>query len=139
MYRTGITCLTISAALLAAACDNSGPRRGATASEIALAREKDKRVADSMAADAKTKDEYARDVRKQLDQFDRMYSELNDRARRAEGQAKLELDAKVAHAKLKHNAASKKLDELMFASSTRWKSAQAEMASALAEVNKAFE
>jgi hypothetical protein len=139
MHHPGIAPLILSAALLAVGCAKNEVRYAKTDAELVEAMARDKSLADSIAADAKRKDEYARDIRRQLDEFDKKYAELRNRAVEAEGQTKMDLESKIAQAKVKRDAAARKLDELKDASSTRWKSCQDEMASALADVKKVFE
>jgi hypothetical protein len=66
---------------------------------------------DPEAAKAK-RDEYVREMSKRLDELNVKYEELKGRASKAEGQAKQDLDKKLNDAKVKRDAAAKKLDEL---------------------------
>ncbi len=71
--------------------------------------------------DAKVKrDEYAREMQKQLDELDKKYKALEDRAAKAEEKDKKDLEKKVADAKVKRDAAAKKLDELKEAAPGHW-------------------
>ncbi|MFA6244249.1 MAG: hypothetical protein WC655_25120 [Candidatus Hydrogenedentales bacterium] len=59
-------------------------------------------------------------MQKQLDVFKDKYGELKDRASKAEGQAKPDLEEKRAQAQTKLDAAGRKLDEPKSASADRW-------------------
>ena len=94
------------------------PTKGADGStEFKITVAKDAAETTTEAAKAK-RDEYAREMSKRLDELDAKYEELKGRAAKAEGQAKKDLDKKVEEAKVKRDAAAKKLDELKEAAPT---------------------
>ncbi|MFA6244898.1 MAG: hypothetical protein WC655_28400, partial [Candidatus Hydrogenedentales bacterium] len=65
-------------------------------------------------------EEYTVAMQKQLDVFKEKYGELKERASKAEGQTKTDLEAKRAQAEVKLDEAGRKLDELKSASADRW-------------------
>ena len=99
------------------------PTKGADAStelSITVAKQTAGAV-DAKAEAAKAKrDEYAREMQKQLDALDVKYEELKGRAAKAEGQAKKDLEKNLAEAKVKRDAAAKKLDKVKKSDATRW-------------------
>jgi hypothetical protein len=90
-----------------------------------------------VAAKAK-RDEYARDLQKELDKIDAKYEELKASAAKAEGQAKKDLDKKVEEAKVKRDAAAKKLDELKEAPPDRWEKIKEGAENAFDDLKKIF-
>jgi uncharacterized membrane protein len=115
------------------------PAKGADAShdlKVTVAKQTAKEIEDS-AAHAK-RDEYAREMHKQLDALDAKYEDLKGRAAKAEGQAKKDLDKQVADAKAKRDAAAGKLDELKKADASRWEKLKGEVGSAFADLKKMF-
>jgi hypothetical protein len=111
------------------------PTKGADAShelKITVAKDPD------VAAKAK-RDEYAREMHKQLDQLDAKYEELKASAAKAEGQAKKDLEKKVEEAKVKRDVAAKKLDELKEAAPDRWEKVKEGVGSALDDLKKVFQ
>jgi hypothetical protein len=115
------------------------PTKGADASnefKLTVAKQTAKEI-DAAAAKVK-RDEYAREMHKQLDALDGQYEDLKSRAAKAEGQAKTDLDKQVAEAKAKRDTAAAKLDELKKADATRWEKIKDEVGSAFADLKKMF-
>jgi len=90
------------------------------------------------AAEAKW-EQYKADLQKEWDRLSVKMNELSDRAAKAEGQAKIELDAKVAAAKVKMDAAGERLEEMKSASADRWEKIKEATANAFEELKKAFD
>jgi hypothetical protein len=110
------------------------PTKGADSShEFKITVAKDPEVA----AKAK-RDEYAREMHKQLDALDAKYEELKASAAKAEGQAKKDLEKKVEEAKVKRDVAAKKLDELKEAPPDRWEKIKDGVGSAFDDLKKMF-
>jgi DNA primase len=107
---------------------------GSTEFKITVTEDKD--VA-AKAAKAK-RDEYARDMHKQLDELDAKYEELKTSAAKAEGQAKKDLEKKLEEAKVKRDAAAKKLDELKEAEPERWEKIKDGVGNAFDDLKKVF-
>ena len=111
------------------------PTKGADAThEFKITVTKDPEVA----AKAK-RDEYASEMHKQLEGLDAKYEELKTRAAKAEGQAKKDLEKKVGEAKVKRDAAARKLDELKVAAPDRWEKVKEEVGNAFDDLKKLFE
>ncbi len=110
------------------------PTKGADGStEFKITVAKDPEVA----AKAK-RDEYAREMRKQLDVLDAKYAELKASAAKAEGQAKKDLEKKVEEAKVKRDTAAKKLDELKEAAPDRGEKIKDSVGNAFDDLKKMF-
>jgi hypothetical protein len=92
---------------------------------------------DTEAAKAK-RDEYAREMQKQLDDLDAKYEELKAGAGKAEGQAKKDLEKKLEEAKVKRDAAAKKLGELKEAAPDRWEKIKDGVGTAFDDLKKVF-
>jgi len=115
------------------------PTKGADAShdlKVTVAKQTAKEIEAS--AERAKRDEYARDMHKQLDALDVQYEDLKGRAAKAEGQAKKDLDKQVAEAKVKRDAAAGKLEELKKAEPGRWEKLKGEAGSAFADLKKMF-
>ncbi len=113
------------------------PTKGGDGStQMKLAVTEDKDVA-AKAAQAK-RDEYAATMQKQLDGLDAKYEELKTSAARAEGQAKKDLEKQLDEAKVKRDAAAKKLGELKDASPDRWEKVKDGVGSAFEDLKKVF-
>jgi uncharacterized membrane protein len=115
------------------------PAKGADAShdlKVTVAKQTAEEI-EASAARAK-RDEYAREMHKQLDALDAKYEDLKGRADKAEGQAKKDLDKQVVDAKVKRDAAASKLDELKKAEPGRWEKIKGEVGSAFADLKKMF-
>ncbi len=107
---------------------------GSTEMKIAVTADKD-----MTAEGAKAKrDEYARDMHKQLDELDAKYEELKASAAKAEGPAKKNLEKKLEEAKVKRDAAAKKLDELKEAAPDRWEKVKDGVGNAFDDLKKVF-
>jgi len=140
MRCPGILSLTLSAALLLAGCEANTSSTPETKAKIANAREKIGEAAEATTEAAKAKrDEYALEMHKLLDDLDVKYEKLKDRAARAEDQAKVDLDQKVADAKIKRDAAAVKLDELKKASAEEWVKVKEGVGNAFDDLKKVFE
>jgi hypothetical protein len=115
------------------------PTKGADAStefKVSVAK---KAAVDAKAEAAKAKrDEYVLQMQKQLDVLDVKYEALKSSAAKAEGQAKKDLEKVLAEAKVKRDAAAKKLDELKKADETRWEKIKDGVGSAFEDLKKAF-
>ena len=107
---------------------------GSTKLELAVSEDKD--VA-AKAAQAK-RDEYAAAMQKQLDELDVKYEELKTSAAKAEGQAKKDLEKQLEEAKVKRDAAAKKLGELKEASPDRWEKIKDGVGNAFDDLKKLF-
>jgi hypothetical protein len=135
MRYLGILSLALFAALLPLACNSS-----TTTSSVSNAREKIGEAADATAAAARAKrDEFARDMQKQLDELDAKCKALEQRAADAKGDAKKDLDEKVKVARAKRDTAAKKLNELKEASHDRWEKAKDGVGKAFEDLKKVFE
>jgi len=119
------------------------PTKGADAvaeMKISVAKQEPGSAVSTAADAAKAKwDEYTAAMQTQLEQFKAKYAELADRAAKAEGQAKADLDVKVAEAKTKLDAAALKLDELKSAGADRWEKVKEGVANAFDDLKKIFE
>jgi len=104
------------------------------------ANEKIREAADATNEAAKEKrDAFAREMHKKLDELDAKYDDLKTRASKAEGQAKTELEKKLEVAKVKRDAAGKKLTELKEAGADRWEKVKDGVSNAYDDLKKAFE
>jgi uncharacterized membrane protein len=115
------------------------PTKGADASnelKVNVAKQTAKEI-EATAARVK-REEYAREMHKQLDALDVQYEDLKGRAAKAEGQAKKDLDNQLAEAKAKRDTAAGKLDELKKVDATRWDKVKDEVGSAFADLKKMF-
>jgi hypothetical protein len=104
---------------------------GSTEFKIAVAKDPE------VAAKAK-RDEYAREMSKQLGELDAKYDELKTSAAKAEGQARKDLEKKVEEAKVKRDAAAKKLEELKEAAPDRWEKIKDGVGNAFDDLKKMF-
>jgi len=97
-------------------------------------------VAKDAEVTAKSKrDEYVREMHKQLDELDAKFEELMASAAKAEGQAKKDLEKKVEEAKAKRDAAVKKLQELKEAAPDRWEKIKDSVGNAFDDLKKMFQ
>jgi len=78
-------------------------------------------------------------MHKRLEEFDGKCKQLEGRITKAEGQAKKDLEKKLEEAKVKRDAAAKKLDELKEAGADRWEKVKEGVGSALDDLKKVFE
>jgi hypothetical protein len=119
------------------------PSKGADAvaeMKVSIAKQEPAEAATEAGDVAKAKwDEYNAAVQTQWAQFNAKFEELKDRAAKATGQAKTDLDAKVAEAKVKLDEAAVKLDELKSASADRWEKVKEGVANAFEDLKKIFE
>jgi len=69
----------------------------------------------------------------------RKYEDLKGRAAKADDQAKKDLEKRLEQARVKRDAAAKKLDELKEASVDRWEKVKEGVGNALNDLKKAFE
>lgn len=140
MRFTGILSLALSAAPLLLGCGTNTSSTPATNSKVSNAKDKIRDAVDATTEAAKAKrDEYAREMSKRLDELNVKYEELKGRAAKAEGQAKKDLEKKLVEAKLKRDAAAKKLDELKEAGADRWEKVKEGVGSALDDLKKVFD
>ena len=84
-------------------------------------------------------EQYKADLQKQWDALSVKMAELSERAAKAEGQAKVDLDARVAAAKVKMDAAGERLKEAQDASADRWEKIKEATGKAFEELKKAFD
>ena len=129
--------LVISAAVLLPGCEkNTKPADP----KVANAQDKIKEAVDATAEAAKARrDEYVKDMNKQLDALNVKYDEWKAKAQKAEGEAKKELDKKLEEAKVKRDVAAKKLSEVKEASIDRWEKVKDGVGSAFDDLKKIFE
>jgi len=140
MRFPGILTLALSAALLPLGCETNTSSTPATNSTMSNAKEKIRDAVDATSEAAKAKrDEYAREMSKRLDELNVKYEALKARAAQAEGQAKKDLEKMLEEAKVKRDAAAKKLDELKEAGADRWEKVKEGVGSALDDLTKVFE
>jgi TolA-binding protein len=140
MRHTGVQSLALVAALLLVGCEKHTSSTPATNSKVSIAKEKIGEAVDATIAAAKEKrDEYAREMNKQMDELNVKYEELRVRAAKAEGQVKTDLEKKLEEAKVKRDVASKKLDELKQAGADRWEKVKEGVGNALNDLKKVFE
>jgi len=110
------------------------PTKGPDAShEFKITVAKDPKVA----AKAK-RDEYVREMHKQMDELDAKYEGLKASAAKAEGEARKDLEKKVEEAKVKRDAAARKLDELKEAAPDRWEKIKDSVGNAFEDLKKMF-
>lgn len=133
MRHSAIFSLTFLVALLALGCGMNSSTTTAPDSKISEAEK-----ATAEAAKAK-RDEYARAAQKRLDELTAKYEELKTRAAKAEGQAKKDLEKKAEEAKVKRDAAAKKLDELKAASHDSWEKVKDGVENAFEDLKKVVE
>lgn len=119
------------------------PTKGADASnvlKITVAKQPSSEAADAAAeADKAKRDEYALETRRLLDELDAKYEELVARAAETEGEAKKDLETKLAQAKEKRDVAARKLDELKEASADRWEKVKEGVENAIDDLKTMFE
>lgn len=132
--------LVILAALPSLGCKpEDGPKTAADA-KVSEAKEKIKAAAEAAAkAAAAKRDEYAVEMRKQLDELDAKSAVLKEKASKAAGQAKADLEKKLEETKSKHADAVKKLEELKNASAEHWESFKEGMKKAYEDVKKSID
>ncbi|CAN5381747.1 hypothetical protein BH10PLA2_BH10PLA2_26190 [soil metagenome] len=139
MRQFGILSLAISGSLLVG-CGTNTSSTPATSAKMSNAKDKIKDAADATVEAAKAKrDEYAREMNKQMEALDVKYEELKSRAAKANDQAKKDLDKKVEVAKVKRDAAAKKLDELKEAGADRWEKVKDGVGRAFDDLKKVIE
>jgi hypothetical protein len=107
---------------------------GSTELKVTVAEDKDLAA---LAAKAK-RDEYAGEKQKELDELDAKYEGLKTDAAKAEGQAKKDLEKKLEEAKVKRDAAAKKLNELKEADPGRWEKVKDGVGNAFDDLKKVF-
>lgn len=117
MRFTGILLLATTAAVLLIGCGSD------TSSDAAKAK----------------RDEYVREMTKHLDELSVKYEELKSRVAKADDQAKKGLEKTLEDAKVKRDAAAKKLDELKTVGADRWEKAQEGVGNAFQDLKKVFD
>lgn len=138
MRYSGFISLALAAALLLLGCGTNTPSTSDSKMSNAKEKIRDAAEATTEAAQAK-RDEYTRAMSKRLDELNLKYEDLKDRAGKAEVQAKKSLEKKLDEAKVKRDAAAKKLDELKAAGADRWEKVKEGVGSALDDLKKVFE
>lgn len=137
MRLAKIGCLAISVALLSLGCKPNDP---ATDAKVTRAKEEIKHAAAATAdAAAALRDQYAKEMRKQLEVLDAKTADLQEKAAKASGQAKVDLEKKLEEAKVKHADAAKKLEELKGASAERWEKLKEGFGKAFDDLKKVVE
>jgi uncharacterized protein YhaN len=148
MLRLSMSGLFLAGSLVAIGCEQKTapnvapptPVQATADQKAAEAQVQNREAVDATIAAARAKrDEYAVAMRKQLDELDVKYADLQQRAAKAEGEMKKELDRKTAEAKVKRDAAAVKLEELMSASADRWEKIKDGVGDAVDDLKKAFE
>ncbi|QJW94641.1 sll1863 family stress response protein [Frigoriglobus tundricola] len=140
MRRLAISSLLLSGALLGSGCGANTSPTTPPDPKVADARDKINDAEKATVEAAKSKrDEYARAMQKRLDELTAKFDALNVRAARAEGQTKKDLDTKLEEAKVKRDAAAKKLGELKEASHDRWEKVKDGVENAFEDLKKAVE
>lgn len=140
MRHLGILSLTLSATLLHLGCGQDNSSNPGTNSKVSIAKEKIGDAVDATTEAAKAKrDEYAREMGKQLDALSVKYEELKSSAAKAKDQAKKDLDKKLEEAKVKRDAAANKLNELKEAAPARWEKIKDGVGSAVDDLKKIFD
>lgn len=138
MRQTALLCVVLSATLVSLGCGQSGPPPG-TDAERADAKRRSEGAAADRAATTEVKDQFANEMRKELEAYDKKYADMERRAATADGAAKKDLQKKVEDTKSKRDEAMRKLNALRGAGTDHWPKAKEEMVNALAELKKAFE
>ncbi len=129
--------LTISAALLPLGCKPDNPDVNA---KVAHAKEKLKEAGKATGeAAAALRDEYAKDMHKQLAALEVKTAELKEKAAKATGETKKNLEKKLEDAKAKHGDVAKKLDELKNASAEEWEKLKSGVGTAFDDLKKMIE
>lgn len=137
MRQASIGCLAISVALLSLGCK---PNQPATDAKVSRAKEEIKHAAAATAdAAAAMRDQYAEEMRKQLEVLDARSAVLKEKASKAAGQAKVDLEKKLEETKAKHADAAKKLEELKGASADRWEKLKDGFGKAFDDLKKVVE
>jgi hypothetical protein len=139
MRYAGILSLALSASLLPLGCGRNTSSTPSASSKMSNAKEKIEGTAAATAEAATAKrDEYAREMSKRLAEFDVKCKELEVRITQAEGQAKKDLEKKLEEAKVKREAAAKKLGELKESGAERGEKVKEGMGSAFDDLKKVF-
>jgi Skp family chaperone for outer membrane proteins len=88
---------------------------------------------------AQQKEQYEKGMEERLKKLGRKLDELNAKAAAMTEQAKIDINRRIAEAKIKQKAASAKLDELRKKSEKKWKKFTSETDAAMDEFEKAYE
>lgn len=131
-----------SAVLIASGCENKPTTSTGTAADAAVERAKTEigQAADAAMAAARAKrDEYAVEMQKQLAEMDAKLADLNQRASKAEGQAKADLEKKWNDSKAKRDEAARRLEDLKSSAGDRWEKVKGGVGDAFDDLKKAFE
>ncbi len=133
-----LTTLAICAAALVTGCNSqSSPE---TEAKVKRAKEEIKSAISATAeAAAAKRDEYAKEMHKQLAELDIKIADLKEQASKSAGETKKKLEQKLAETKAKHADAAKKLDELKTASAERWEKLKDGMGKAYEDLKKVVE
>ena len=138
MSRMPLLSLAICGGLLLCGCKpESNP---ATEAKVANAKEQITKAAHATAEAASAKkDEYVKEMNKQLAVLDAKIADLTERSSKAAGEAKKDLEKKLEDAKAKHSTAAKKLEELKEASGEQWEKLKEGMSKAFGDLKKVIE
>lgn len=137
MRRMTLLSLAICGGFLLFGCKESNP---ATEAKVANAKEQIKKAAQATAEAASAKkDEYVKEMNKQLEVLDAKIADLKERSAKAAGEAKKDLEKKLEDAKAKHSTAAKKLEELKEASAEQWEKLKEGMSKAFGDLKKVIE
>ncbi len=140
MRHTRLLLLAVSASLLPLGCGTNASSIPSRDSKISNANDKIREAADATSEAAKEKrDAFTREMHKKLDELDAKYDDLKTRASKSEGHAKIELEKKLEVAKVKRDAAGKKLTELKEAGADRWEKVKDGVSHAYHDLKKVFE
>ena len=138
MRRSCLATLAVCAATLLAGC--KGESSPETDAKTKRAKEEIKNaVAATADAAAAKRDEYAKEMHKQLAALDVKIAELKDQASKSAGETKKNLERKLEESKAKHSDAAKKLDDLKTASADRWEKLKEGMGKAYEDLKKVIE
>jgi hypothetical protein len=138
MCRFTLTALAICTAALLAGC--KGESSPETDAKVKRAKEDIKRAASTTAeAAAAKRDEYAKEMHKQLTALDVKIADLQDQVSNAAGETKKKLERKLEETKSRHSDAARKLEELKAASADRWEKLKDGMGKAYEDLKKVIE
>jgi len=111
-----------------------------TDAKVSNAKEKIKDAAGATGEAAKAlRDDYARAMTKRLAELDAKVDDLKNRAAKADEQTRKGLQSQLEDAKVKRDAAMKKLDELKAASVDRWEKIKDGVGNAFDDLKKSFD
>lgn len=130
--------LVLTAALLSQGC-STGNSTNPLGTKTSQTEAKIDEAGHATAAAAREKrDEYAREMHKGLHEMNVKLEDLEHRASKAEGEAKKDLEKKLAQGKVKRDQAAKKLEELKEAAPERWEKVKDSVENAFDDLKKMF-